>query len=345
MSALPTIHDVAARAGVSKSVVSRVLTGAPGVATATREKVQAAAHELGYVANAMAQGMVARRTHTLGVFVRDAATPFYGHLLTALQEQAARRGYRIVTATGSGAFPVQEERRALETLVSLRVEGLVVCTGALPVEEILPIAARIPTVIAGRPERTAALSSVYCDEHGGGRALADHVVALGHRRVTVLTLEPETSLTLSPRSYAMAARLRELGATVHQVREEDFTGTRLEVMAQVVEQALAQGVDCLMAPSDRFAIEALQVLQERGLRAPEDLAVTGYDGIGDLASPVLGLTTWSQPLDVIGALAVDELVAWVSRDPGDHVDRVVSHRAVDGRLIPGRTAGVLPAFT
>lgn len=333
---VPTILDVAARAGVSKSVVSRVLTDAPGVAQATRDRVRAAASELGYVANAMAQGMVARRTHTLGAFVRDAATPFYGHLLTAMQERASRLGYRVVTATGSGSFPVAEERRALESLVGLRVEGLIVCSGALPVEDVLPFAARIPTVVAGRPEQTAALSSVYCDELGGGRGLAEHVFALGHRRVVVLTLEPRTSLTLSPRSRAMVARLRELGAEVREVRAEDHAGGRHEGVAAMVDEALVGGETALMAPSDRYALTVMEALRERGLRAPEDLSVTGYDGVGDLASPWLGLTSWRQPLDVIGAFAVDEVVATLEAGAAGGSTR---HRAIDGSLLVGRTAG------
>jgi DNA-binding LacI/PurR family transcriptional regulator len=83
----------------------------------------------------MAQGLVSQRTHTLGVLVRDAANPFYGHLHAALEERAAQRGYRIVAATGAGTFELTEERRALRTLLSLRVEGLVVCSGMLPAED------------------------------------------------------------------------------------------------------------------------------------------------------------------------------------------------------------------
>lgn len=334
----PTIIDVAARAGVSKSVVSRVLTGAGGVAPATRERVHEAAAALGYVANAMAQGMVARRTHTLGAFVRDASTPFYGHLLTAMQERAAAAGYRVVTATGSGRFSVPEERRALETLVGLRVEGLLVCSGALPVQDVLPLARRVPTVVAGRPEEVPELSSVFCDEVGGGRGLADHVHALGHRRVAVLTLEPSTSLTMSPRSLAAVARLRELGVQVLEVRGEDFEEGRSEGIDAVVGQVLAHGgVGALVTPSDRFALAALEALRRRGLRAPDDLSVTGYDGVGLLSSPYLGLTTWRQPLDVVGAGAVDELVAQL-----DGATPVRRHRSIAGELVVGRTAGAPP---
>ncbi|WP_316317788.1 LacI family DNA-binding transcriptional regulator, partial [Clavibacter michiganensis] len=337
--AAPTIHDVAARAGVSKSVVSRALSGAPGVAPATQQTVRDAAAALGYVANAHARGMSAHRTHTLGVLVRDASTPFYGHLLTALQQRASERGYRVVTATGFGAFDVVEERKALETLVSLQVEGLIVCSGALPVADILPSARRIPTVVAGRPEVDASLSSVYCDETAGGRGLADHVASLGHRRVAVLTLPPAISLTMSARTRAMLDRLRELGLDAVHVRGEEHRGGHIEG-ADGIAQAIvdAGGVTAIMAPSDGWALAILDGLCRRGITAPDGVSITGYDGLPPFTSALLDFTTWRQPIPVIGALAVDAVV--------DRIDGTVTgtcHTAVDGALIPGRTAARLRA--
>lgn len=337
--AAPTIHDVAARAGVSKSVVSRALSGAPGVAAATERAVRDAAAAIGYVANAHARGMSAHRTHTLGVLVRDASTPFYGHLLTALQQRASERGYRVVTATGFGAFDVDEERKALETLVSLQVEGLVVCSGALPVADILPSARRIPTVVAGRPEVDASLSSVYCDETTGGRGLADHVASLGHRRVAVVTLAPVLSLTISARTFAMLDRLRELGLDVVHVRGEEHADGRIDG-ADGIAQAIvdAGGVTAIMAPSDIWALAILDGLGRRGITAPADVSITGYDGLPPFTSELLGFTTWRQPIPVIGALAVDAVVARI-----DGTVTGTRHTAVDGELIPGRTAVPLRA--
>lgn len=331
--AVPTIHDVAARAGVSKSVVSRALAGAYGVAPSTTDRVRQAALDLGYVANANARGMSAHRTHTLGVFVRDAATPFYGHLLTAFQLQAAARGYRVVTATGAGSFPVSEERRALETLVSLRVEGLIVCSGALPVEDVLPFARRIPTVIAGRPERDESVSSVYCDERSGGRGLADHVADLGHVRVAVLTLSPKESLTQSARTDAMVRRLRTRGVDVLPFRLEEHGADPHDLGAVVDAVIRAGGVTAIMAPSDHYAVGVLDAMRLRGLTAPADFSVTGYDGVLPFATELVGITSWRQPLDVIGTRSVNDVV-----DQIDGRAARTTHTAIDGELVPGRTA-------
>ncbi|OIH96534.1 LacI family DNA-binding transcriptional regulator [Curtobacterium sp. MCBA15_001] len=331
--ALPTIHDVAARAGVSKSVVSRALAGAYGVAPATTARVKRAAIDLGYVANANARGMSAHRTHTLGVFVRDASTPFYGHLLTAFQLQAAARGYRVVTATGAGSFPIAEERRALETLVSLRVEGLIVCSGALPVEDVLPFARRIPTVVAGRPERDDAVSSVYCDERGGGRGLADHVADLGHERVAVLTVSPSGSLTQSARTDAMVRRLRSRGVDVARIRSEDHGADPRDLDSFVDRVVSLGGVTAIMAPSDHWAVGVLEAMRRRGLSAPGDFSVTGYDAVAPFATELFGITSWRQPLGVIGALSVDDVV-----DQIDGRSSGATHTAIDGELVVGRTA-------
>lgn len=332
----PTIHDVAAAAGVSKSVVSRALSGAPGVAARTVTKVKTAADALGYVANANARGMSAHRTHTLGVFVRDAATPFYGHLLTAFQEQASARGYRAVTATGSGTFPIEEERRALETLVSLRVEGLIVCSGALPVEDIIPFARRIPTVIAGRPEADPSVSSVYCDEVGGGRGLAERVAILGHRRVAVMTHTAESSITQSARTMAMVERLREADVEVLAFRCEDFGGDveRADSIVQAI--VAAGGVTAVMAPSDSWAISVLESLRRMGLSAPADISVTGYDGVRPFTTSLLGITSWRQPLSLIGRLSVDDVV-----DQIEGLAEGARHRSIAGELIEGRTAAAV----
>lgn len=325
----PTIIDVARAAGVSKSVVSRVFTGQGSVGVQTRERVLDAAAELGYVVNAMARAMVARRTYTIGVFVRDAATPFYGHLLTAMQERASHHGYRVVTATGSGRFELAEERHALETLVQLQVEGLVVCSGLLPAADVATFAARIPTVVAGRPETHADVTSVFCDEAEGGAGLADHVVALGHRAVAVIRLGPDQSLTMAPRTAAMAGRLRERGVVVVEV-----AGGLVGEVDALVQQILArEDVTAVMAPSDLYAVRLLETLAAAGIDVPGRLSVTGYDGIGPLRTSLIGLTTWSQPVAEIGAGAVDAVVGLLDADTAPP-----HHRSLAGELVVGRTA-------
>jgi DNA-binding LacI/PurR family transcriptional regulator len=332
----PTIIDVARQAGVSKSVVSRVMGGYGVVAAETATRVRQAAAELGYVPNAMARAMSANRTQTIGVFVRDVSSPFYGHLLTPMQARAAELGYRVITATGAGSFDVADERRALETLIGLQVEGLIVCTGLLPVEDVLPFAERVPTVIAGRPASTPVVSTVFCDEVSGGRGLAEHLWSLGHRTVAVIRLPPSLSLTQAARSEEMSRRLRELGADVTDITHGEDRS--LDESGGFVRGLIDRGVTALMTPTDHYAVEVLEAMARAGLSAPGDLSITGYDGIPPLSTPLLGLTTWHQPLDLVGAGAITELIAQL-----DGARSRPRHVSIRGHLVAGRTAGPVPA--
>ena len=205
---IPTIIDVAREAGVSKSAASRALLGQSEVSPATIERVQAAAQALGYVPNAMARGLVEQRTNIIGVHVRDASNVFYAAMLGAMHARAVTHGYRLISTSGTWKLLVDEEVEALSTLVSLRVDGIIVCSSALPAEHIVPVAGRIPTVVTGRPEVDPRLSAIYVDEVHGGRSMARHIVSLGHHRIGVVMEAAAQSISQHARSEAMVAELR-----------------------------------------------------------------------------------------------------------------------------------------
>lgn len=290
-------------------------------------RVLTAAATLGYVLNASARAMSARRTFTLGVFVREASTPFYGHLLTAMQERAASRGYRVVAATGAGTLAVDEERRALETLVMLHVEGLVVCSGLLSTADVLAVGSRVPTVVAGRPEAHPDVYSVSTREAEGGAAIAAHVASLGHRRVLVIRYDATQTLTLAPRSAAICAELRARGVQV-----EEVAGTRSLQTSLILERLrTTPAITAVMSPNDAYAVRLLGDLAAGGIAVPGQVSVTGYDGVGPFSEDVIGLTTWCQPVEAIGALAVDTVLALVA---GEQAPR---HQRLTGHLVSGRT--------
>ncbi|MBF4627427.1 LacI family DNA-binding transcriptional regulator [Curtobacterium flaccumfaciens] len=325
----PTILDVAARAGVSKSAVSRVLSGTGRFSDETRERVERAAAELGYVANAMARGLVSGRTNTIGMLVRDASSMVYTALHAVMERRASELGYRVVTTTGVGR--VEDEKSALAALVSMRVDGLVVCSGLMPSADIAEFAPRIATVVAGRPELHPALSSVYCDEVDGGASIADAVADAGHTTAVVFTVPLDNAITQHARSSAMLERLRARGVRVIDI-DASFVRPPDDLAADLVDAVQESGVTAVMCPTDRLMLDVCEALALRGVEVPRDLSVTGFDGVYPLASDWIGFTTLQQPIERIGREAIDLVIGRI-----DDPTRPVEHRSLRGTVIPGRT--------
>lgn len=324
----PTIIDVAAAAGVSKSVVSRALLGQDEVSEATRARVQATAKRLGYLPNAMASGLVRARTSTIGVVLRDLTRPFYGELLVGMLDEAQRSGYKIVTVTSAEDLDVAHAVRALRHLVSMQVDGLVVASARLPSEDIVPLVERVPIVIAGRRESEGRVTSVFSDDLHGGRAMARRVLEVGHRRAAVVLVDQSYSLSQHTRGQAMIDELRAAGACV----EVWATPRDGEADAVVADRLGSADVTAVMSPTDAVALDVLEALRLRGCSVPVDMSVTGYDGIGPLAAPFLGLTTFRVPVREMGRTAIELLVDRLEeRSDGD---RFV---ALQGEVVPGRT--------
>lgn len=318
-SKTPTIIDIAAAAGVSKSAVSRALLGQGDVSPETRRRVEEAAKRLGYVANAMARGLVSSRTRTLGVVLRDVKKPYYAYLQAGMQAQAERRDYRIVTTTNAGEAEVEDAIREITNLISLQVDGLIIAPARLPATEYIPYLARCPIVVAGRREDHPRISSVACDEHEGGVLLGRHLVGLGHRDITVLLVDEDYSVRYHSRGAGMIAGVRDAGGRV-EVRA-------MPTDLQAAEHVADLTTTAVMCPTDAAAIDVLDVVS--------GVAVTGFDGYGPLAAPYIGLTTFRQPVEEMGRTAVDLLVDQLEGITDE--DRFVS---LHGSVVAGRTASV-----
>ncbi|WP_194285929.1 LacI family DNA-binding transcriptional regulator [Microbacterium foliorum] len=325
----PTIVDIAVDAGVSKSAVSRALSGQGEVHPETRRKIVEAADRLGYVANAMARNLVSSRTKTLGVVLRDVRKPYYAFLQAAMQSQAEQRGYRIVATTNSGHHEVEEALHEIKNLISLQVDGVIIAPARLPTAKFKKFLDRVPIVVAGRQETTPGISSVACDDSDGGRSLVRHLVGLGHHNIAVVLVSDQYSQRYHARGAAMIDEIRANGAEPIVV-PADTDLTSAEVVSRQLRDLKATAIMC---PTDPAAMDVLEVLRAEGPAALEKYSVTGYDGYGPLASPYLGLSTFRIPQEEVGRTAVDLLVDRLE-GRSDH-SRFVSLR---GSVVPGRTA-------
>ncbi|GLW14144.1 LacI family transcriptional regulator [Streptomyces sp. NBRC 13847] len=277
----PTIRGVAARAGVSKSLVSLVLQGSPRVSDAKRQAVLAAIDELGYRPNAAARSLVARRTRTVGVLLNDMRNPWFVEVLDGLNSLLQAHDLRMLMADG------RLDRRAghdfARTFQELRVDGLVV-VGTLPDTTGLAEAAeRLPTVIAGNHEpRLPHTDLVANDDEHGARLATEHLIGLGHRRIAHIAGQGPVG-ERRRRGFETAMRSHDLAA--HAVVESgDGTeeggyraAVRLLGPPRTTRRTPIERPTAVFAFNDISCVGALSAAQELGLDVPADLSLVGYD--------------------------------------------------------------------
>lgn len=300
----PTIRDVAARAGVSKSLVSLALQNAPRVAPETRELILAAAEEIGYRRNAAAHALVARRTRTIGVFVLDLHNPMTADVLDAVQAEARRRDYRTIVVVGGE--DAAAERAELEKLLEFRVEGILAVGHRLPHGAEEAVSADCPAVVLGSaPRGVPHLGSISNDDVLGAGLAVDHLVGLGHRRIVHIDGGASAVADDRRRGYLEAMRrhgLDDVAAVVSGSFSDEggYRGAQAALGADVPPTAL-------FVVNDLAAMGALAAVADAGLAVPGDVSVVGYDGTALAGMRPIGLTTVGQPLAELGTRAAAQL--------------------------------------
>lgn len=316
----PTIRDVARWARTSVSTVSRVLTRTGPVAEATRERVMAAIAELGYKPNALARGLVRRRTGTIGVVIPDVANPFYAEVLRGMSDVAAEQGLHMLLVNADLSFAQEADGFAL--LQEKQVDGIVYTSGTITPghREIFSRLGR-PVVLAATYDPEGSYPAVLVDSRKGAAMAMNHLLDLGHRRIGVLNGPMDDPIAGLPRWEGYQGAAAERGVVIDSalVRTGDF---RLESGYRGMQQLLALPAPptAVVAASDLMAIGAINAALDRGLRVPHDLSVVGFDNIWFAAAVRPALTTVAQPMYEIGARAIRTLVAAVAGQAEPVVD-------------------------
>lgn len=326
--AVVRITDVAALAGVSPSTVSKALNDTGSLRESTRARVREAAERLGFVPDASARSLSARRSFTVGLLSTDSAGRF--SLPVVLGAENALVGGELSALLATARHDLVREQHHVRALVARRVDGIIVTGRTTEPRE--PIRVPMPVVYAFAPSSDPDDASVVPDDALGMRLLVEHLAGLGRRRIAYVGGRAEQAASLV-RYETLAAELAARGLEL--VGEPLYGDWSEQWGRRAVDQILrgsASGdlpVDAIVFASDQVARGGCDRLRERGLRVPDDVAVTGYDDweVMSLASRP-PLTTVDMQLERLGQRAAELLIAAIEGDPKRGVERLAPRLVV-----------------
>jgi LacI family transcriptional regulator len=317
-----TLHDVARKAGVHPSTVSRALdpTKSDRVKESTRQRIIDVADELGYRPDMVARGLQSGRTGTIGVVVADLGNTFVTPLLHGIA--AAIEEAEMLSVIAESQDDYIRLSGILDHMLSRRVDGIVVVAARTGDQSVLEATNRlVPVVLASRPLENTPLHQVTHDNEKGGRLAAEHLKGLGHQAIA--QLEGPADVLNFPRRASGFRSVVETGGLVELEvpdRAERPTMEEGQRLMELLLEASTELPTAVFAHNDLMAIGALTVLRARGLRVPEDISLVGYNDmplIGHLSPP---LTTIRYNSYGVGQRSGEMMVQLLSgQDPDDVV--------------------------
>jgi len=295
------MEDVAAKAGVSRALVSIVFRGAPGASESARQRVLTAAEELGYQPDRRASRLGRSRTRMLGV-VFSLGHDFHAEVVDGIYPAADEHGYEVVL---SGVSPRRDEEAAIRAVLAERCEGVALVGPQLSGRRIAGLVGRLPTVAVLRDVRGPTVDVVRSDEAAGVTQLVEHLHRLGHERI--LYLEGGTAPGAGPRRRAYGSTMARLGLQPATLPGGLTEEAGAHAAARILEQPDGRRPTAVAAFNDRCALGLLHLLIRHGVRVPEDISVVGFDDITAAGHAHIDLTTVHQDTDALANLAVNSI--------------------------------------
>ncbi|ASG64425.1 TPA: DNA-binding transcriptional regulator CytR [Kluyvera ascorbata] len=322
-----TMKDVALQANVSTATVSRALMNPEKVSQATRNRVEQAALEVGYLPQMQGRNMKRNESRTILVIVPDICDPFFSEVIRGIEVTAAAQGYLVLI--GDCAHQNQQEKTFIDLIITKQIDGMLLLGSRLPFDASIEEQRNLPPmVMANEFAPELGLPTVHIDNLTAAFDAVNYLHELGHQRIGCIA-GPEEMPLCHYRLQGYVQALRRSGITVdpHYIARGNFT---YEAGASALEQLLAlpKPPTAVFCHSDIMALGALSWAKRQGLKVPEDLSIIGFDNISlaEFCDPPL--TTVSQPRFDIGREAMLLLLNQLS---GQFVDS--GSRLLDCELI------------
>ncbi|SEK75492.1 transcriptional regulator, LacI family [Paenibacillus sp. OK003] len=332
----PTIKDVAKAANVSVATVSRVLHNLNGYSHKTKVKVLEAVEELGYHPNAIARGLINKRTQTIGVLFPNVSSGFTSEILYGIEEAANEKDYSVIVC--NTAADGKRTMKYLQVLREKQVDGVVFTSELLKDEYYHQLKnMKMPVVLVNTHSAKYSIPYVKVDDRQASYQATAYLIEKGHTDIAMIGGTPWDTVAGIPRVEGYRQALADHGIPFEETKIA-YGNFHMEsgrsAMAKLLEEA--PPFTALFAASDEMAIGAMGMAFEKGIKVPEELSIIGYDDLNLAKIIYPPLTTIHQPLAEMGRIAVEKLITLIE-EQGEVPSSIVSHSIVERQTVKSKT--------
>lgn len=308
-----TLQDIAKRANVSKSTVSRVLNNKSIVNSDTRRTVLAAMKQLGYEPNSFARGLASGRSMTVGIVTQKFGSPFFDAIMQGIIQGFNDTEYSPIFADGEWDQNVVAD--AIRTLLGRQIDSLILLGCDLPTDQMETLRERLPMLVVGKELVGWKGQCLFIDNEQAAYHATQHLIDFGHRRIAMIRgIGTHQDSIRRYKGYCRALAEAGIGVDPQLVRDGDFSA-QSGVLG--ISSLLATGThfSAVFCANDMMAIGAQLSLHRHGLRVPEDVSLVGFDDQGEAAFLTPPLTTVRQPAVEMGVAAAKALMKLMRDEP------------------------------
>ncbi|WP_226037989.1 LacI family DNA-binding transcriptional regulator [Aquibacillus saliphilus] len=321
-----TIYDIAKNAKVSPMTVSRVINNSGNIRLTTREKVEKAIKELGYVPNSAARSLISKRTKTLGLILSDISNPFFSKVARGAEDKAVEMGYSVFMTNTDEDF--EKEKNYINRMLSSRVDGVILSpTNNNSIKHIQKLNQHnIPVVLFDRTIDGFVGDHVLGDSYKGSRDLVKHLIDIGHEKIALVNGPHHLSTSRErQRAYVETLKLNDLSIHEHYISELDFRSVQSEDAHQILMKLMSldkkKQPTAIFAANNFIAISIIRSLREMNINVPEDVSIVCFDEIEHVHFDPF-FTVASQPALEIGRISAQYLIERLENDNLDE-ERIV----------------------
>ena len=309
---MATIHDVAKQAGVAPITVSRVINNSGYISDKTRDKVQTAISELGYVPNILARSLRSKRTNTLALVFTDITNPFFTILARGVEDSASFAGFNVIFCNTDESQ--EKEDNYIQLLLQKQVDGILLVPAGSNTKSIEIIQEQnTPLVVLDRRVSNTSVDIVRGDSEGGAYQLTKYLIDLGHRRIAIIS-GPRNVSTAEDRLLGYKRAMEENGLKEYLMSYYGcFTqASGFELTREIFSHDSKP--TAVFAANNLMAIGALRALQEIGLKVPDDVALVSFDDIPENLTIFPFMTVVTQPSYELGKRATELIISRINND-------------------------------